>query len=178
MEEVLEASVGVQAMEHLRLSIGDFLERFKKGHVLILGDFDEAGTARIEVIRNVLRERGYHGMTLQEIKEVPEYDLRQKLTAVATICCFVVVDDSSKAGQLAELPIIEFLRTTVVILRLKGTGSSYVVRPLDATSKVAREVEYDAGSLSIVLQESIDWAESTIGDLRAKYGYIRVSQMA
>lgn len=111
-------------------------------------------------------------MTLQEIKEVAEYDLRQKLTAVATVCRFVVVDDSSKAGQLAEIPIIESLRTPVIILRLKGTASSYVVRPLDATSKVAREVEYDAGSLSTVLQQSINWAESTIGDLKTKYSRV------
>jgi hypothetical protein len=104
MDEVLEAVIYVSGMQRHKMSLDDYLERFKKGHVLILGDFSETGSSRIETIAAVLTSRGYYAFTLKDIKEVPEYDLRQKLSAVAAVCRFIVVDDSSRAGQAAEIP--------------------------------------------------------------------------
>jgi hypothetical protein len=169
MDEVLQANVYASGMEHLRISMNDYLERFKKGHVLILGDFSEEGMSRIERIRAALYEQGYYGFTLKDVKEVPEYDLRQKLTAVAPVCRFIVVDDSSQAGHAAEIPVLEMLRVTTILLRLRGSRSTFVTRALDATSKVIQEAEYDSQSLEQVLGTSIQWAESVIDQLRNRY---------
>ena len=169
MDEVLQAAVYVSGAERFKTSIGDFLERFKKGHVLLLGDFSAVGLRRIEAIKQVVERKGYYAFTLQDVKELPEYDLRQKLTAVAPVCRFVVVDDSSRAGQAAEIPIIDFLRVVTIVLRLRGSDSTFVNRPLEATSRVIKEVEYDENDLEQILDESIRWAESQIGDLSQQY---------
>jgi len=169
MDEVLEARLYVSSMERLRLSLGEYLDRFKRGHVLILGDFSEPGMARIERIRAVLSERGYDGITLKDVEEVREFDLRQKLSAVALACRFVVVDDSSQAGHVAELPIIEMLRTVTIVARLRGSRSTYVTRAMDTTSRVVKEVEYDDEALPEVVGGAVRWAESTIGEVTDRY---------
>jgi hypothetical protein len=106
---------------------------------------------------------------LQDVAEVPEYDLRQKLTAVAPVCRFVVVDDSSRAGQAAELPIIEMLRVTTIVMRLRGSQPTFVTRGLSATSKAILEVEYDLTDIEKVLNDAVQWVESTIREFRDRY---------
>lgn len=169
MEEVLRATVDVAGMERLRTSVGDYLQRFKQGHVLVLGDYSGEGGERLARIKAALGDLGYFGFTLQEVPEAAGYDLRQKLTAVAPVCRFVVVDDSSRGGQAAELPIIEMLRVTSIVLRLHGADCTFVTRALDATSKVIKEWEYDTNDLETVLCEAVRWAESTIGDLERRF---------
>ena len=169
MDEVLQASVYAGGVERFKTSVSDYLERFKKGHVLLLGDFGPEGIERIQRITELLGALGYYGFTLQDVREVPEYDLRQKLTAVAPVCRFVVVDDSSRAGQVAELPIIEMLRVTTIVMRLRGSQSTFVTRGLSVTSKTILETEYDFTDIEKVLNEAIQWAESTIEELRDRY---------
>jgi hypothetical protein len=166
MEEVLQASVSANGMERLRMSVSDYLERFKQGYVLILGDFGEQGAERIERIKELLDARGYYGFTLQDVREVPEYDLRQKLTAVASVCRFIVVDDSSRAGQAAELPIIEMLRVTTIVMRLRGSQPTFVTRGLSVTSNVIFEVDYDLTDIDQVLNEAVQLVEIRIGGLQ------------
>lgn len=169
MDEVLQASVYAGGMERFKTSVSDYLERFKRGHVLLLGDFSPEGIRRIQRIAELLSASGYYGFALQDVREVPEYDLRQKLTAVAPVCRFVVVDDSSRAGQAAELPIIEMLRVTTIVMRLRGSQSTFVTRGLSATSKTILEIEYDFTDVEKVLNDAVRWAESTIGDLQEQY---------
>jgi hypothetical protein len=172
MKEIVQAVVYARGMERQRTSLDDYLERFKERHVLILGDFSEVGRVRIEAIKAVLIRHGYYAFTLDDLKEIPELDLRQKLTAIASVCRFIVVDDSSRAGQAAEIPILESLRVVAVILRLRGSDSTFVNRPLSVTSKVIREVEYEPQTLKQVLDESIQWAEALLVDLRDRYANV------
>jgi len=169
MDEVLQASVYAGGMERSKISVSDYLERFKKGHVLLLGDFGQEGIKRIQRIAELLATLGYYGFTLQDVREVPEYDLRQKLTAVAPVCRFVIVDDSSRAGQAAELPIIDMLRVTTIVMRLRGSQSTFVTRGLSATSKTILEIDYDFTDIEKVLNEAVQWVESTIEELRERY---------
>ena len=164
MDETLQASVYASGMERSRLSVDDYLERFKKRHVLLLGDFGSEGIKRIERIREVLTDLGYYAFTLKDIREVPEYDLRQKLNAVAPVCRFVVVDDSSRAGQVAEIPILEMLRVTAVVMRARGANTTFVTRPLNVTSNVIREVDYDQTDVGVVLADAARWADTRIQD--------------
>jgi len=52
MDKVLQAAVYVSGAERFKTSIDDFLERFKKGHVLLLGGFSEVeyGAENLEQI--------------------------------------------------------------------------------------------------------------------------------
>jgi hypothetical protein len=169
MDEVLRAAIDVMATRQLRTSLGDFLRRFKNGHVLLLGDFSDEGRVRLQEIKNTLGKLGYYALTLDEVQEPASYDLRHKLTAVASVCRFVIIDDSSKGGQAAELPIVESVRATAVVLRRIGSDSTFVTRGLGATSKVIREYDYENATLSDVLITAVGWAENTIADLEREY---------
>jgi hypothetical protein len=169
MDEVLRAAIDVMAMRQHRMSLGDYLQRFKKGHVLLLGDFSDEGRRRLLDIKDVLGRLGYFALTLDEVQEPSSYDLRNKLTAVASVCRFVIVDDSSKSGQAAEIPIVESIRATAVVLRRVGSDTTFVTRGLGATSKVIREYDYDSASLDEVLIKAVAWAENTIADLEYEY---------
>jgi hypothetical protein len=172
MDEVLQATVAATNMQTLRMSLSDYLERFKQGHVLLLGDYSEAGTQRLNRIREALAALGYYGFTLEDVKEVPEYDLRQKLTAIAPVCRFVLVDDSSRSGHTAELPIIDGLRVVAVVLRHGQSRPTFVTRGLDTTSKVIKEYEYNDTDLETVLCHAVAWAESTMKALQCSLSRI------
>lgn len=148
--------------------MGSQLSWFKQKHVLLLGDFSPAGKARLETIGLILRQRGYQVFTLDEVNESPDYDLRQKLTAAATVCRFVVVDDSSRAGQLAEIPELDHLRVISVVLRNRTCVSTFVLRPLEATSKVMKEIEYNPEDLQTATDHGIAWAEDRVEQLRVE----------
>lgn len=169
MDEVLRAAIDVMAMTQLRMSLGDYLQRFKKGHVLLLGDFGHEGRLRLEDIKSTLGRLGYFAFTLDEVQEPSSYDLRHKVTAVASVCRFVVIDDSAKSGQAAEIPIVEAVRATTVVLRRVGSESTFVTRGLGATSKIIREYNYESGTLDQVLVTAVGWAENTIADLEREY---------
>ncbi len=55
MDEVLvQASVYAGGVKRFKTTVSDYLERFKKGHVLLLGDFGPEGTERIQRITEFL----------------------------------------------------------------------------------------------------------------------------
>ena len=85
------------------------------------------------------------------------------------MCRFVVIDDSAKSGQAAEIPIVEAVRATTVVLRRVGSESTFVTRGLGATSKIIREYNYESGTLDQVLVTAVGWAENTIADLEREY---------
>jgi len=169
MDEVLQAAIGVRDMERASIPLGEYLTRYKQRHVLVLGDFGDEGRSRLTDIKDSLYRLGYLPFTLNEVEEVREYDLRHKLAAVAAVCRFVVVDDSSRAGQLAEIPEIEKLRAIMVILRHRGNTSTFVLRALEATSKVIKEVDYDESDLDVRLKESVVWAEDRVKELGERF---------
>jgi hypothetical protein len=170
MDEVLEAAIGVREMERASIPIDEYLQRFKRRHVLVLGDYSESGRHRLTAIRQALARRDYLPLILDEITEFPEYDLRHKLVAVASVCRFVVVDDSSRAGHLVEIPEIEKLRVIAVVLRLRGSQSSFLTRPLEATSKIIKEEQYEPTTLDEVVGKTAKWAEERVKELGERFG--------
>lgn len=169
MDEVLQAVIGIHEMQRLSIPIDEYLVRFKKRHVLVLGDFSDEGRRRIAAIKVALGRRGYYPFTLDEIEEFSEYDLKHKLIAVASVCRFVVIDDSSRAGQSAEIPVIDTLRILAIVLRLRGSESTFVNRPLEATSRVIKEAEYDEESLDQAVGETTRWAEALVKELGERF---------
>lgn len=150
-------------------TLAGHLRHHKRRHVLVLGDFSDEGRERLTVIKNAVASRGYQPILLDEIDESPDYDLRQKLVAIASVCRFAIVDDSSRSGHLMEIVELEKIRVTSVILRKRGTNSTYVHQPIGATSKIMKAFPYDQEDLDTDLPPALEWAESTVTSLRAEY---------
>ena len=81
---------------------------------------------------------------------------------LALACLFVLIEDSTKTVQLAEVPLVEIVRQVTIILGTKGTRSSFMTAGLSQTSAVTLEREYDDGTVEVVLAESVRWAEEQL----------------
>ena len=102
------------------------------------------------------------------VKDIPDdfrYNLIQKAVAIGSVSRFVVVDDSSKSGHLAELP--EALRNDwiTVILRMRGSEPSFLTRGASVTSSVVLEREYVVDKLRATMEEGVQWAEARVEEL-------------
>lgn len=158
-DEVLAALFDIQQSSARNVDLGTYLRTFKQRTVLVLGDLN-SGRERLEAIRDSLTQVGYQAVLLSEIPEEPSYDLRQKFQAVASVCRFLVFDDSTPAGQIAEMILAEPLDSIRVVLREGETKSTYMTRGMGLTSKVVREWSYDVNNLGAVIAEAVEWAES------------------
>lgn len=164
-DEVLRAVVDLQLARRRELSLADYLSTFKQQLVLILGDYSLEGRARLQAIADELESLGYEPVMLDEIPDDIHYDLRQKAVAVGSVARFVVVDDSSKAGQLVEHVYAEQNRWVTVVLRGADGASSFVLRGAEHYSRVLREITYRSGGLAPALSEGVKWAEDTLRDV-------------
>jgi hypothetical protein len=166
-DEVLAALFDIRQSAAQDVDFGTYLQQFKARNVLILGDF-RRGRDRLEAIREELAAIGYSGVLLDEIPEVPDYDLRQKFQAIASVCRFLVFEDSTPSGHIGEMFLAGHLDSIRIVLREGEQKSTFVTQGMGLTSKVVREWRYDASSLSAVLAEAVAWAESLVGDLAEK----------
>jgi hypothetical protein len=160
MDELLVALVDEQQMGRRQEDLGDLLVRLRQGRVLVLGDFGD-GRRRLDAVGDALERMGYVPVFADQIPDIPDQDLPQKVMKLSLLCRFVVVEDSRPAGQLTEIPLVADKATTVV-LRERGRGASWMTRGVSLGRDTIKEVEYDPDALDEVLSECARWAEDTI----------------
>jgi len=131
--------------------------------VLVLGDFADEGRMRLAEIKRVLGDAGYEPFQADEIEDIPRQDIRTKILTLATVCRFVVMDDSSRGGQIGEVPIVEQAKTPLVILRLEGSFSSMMTR--GHSWGTVYQGEYTSSTLPARLTEGIAAAEHAISEI-------------
>ena len=168
LQELLAAAVDVREMERQSLDIADFLATYRQRHVLLLGDFG-AGADRLTALETELRTLGYLPIRADRIPDIREYDLRQKIQLLMLSCRFVVIEDSTAAGQLSEIPLVEASRIVTLVLRSHGRSSSWMTAGLSQSSNVMREYEYDTDSLTAVMRDGTKWAETQLEDRGRKF---------
>lgn len=151
-DELLLGVIDVQRMRDTgATSILAYVTAYKPKQVLVLGDFSPEGRQRLNDIKAHLTTLGYLPIFVDEVPDVPHFDLMQKLVAVASSCKFIVMDDSSRSGHLSEFPLVAQNRWYAAILRLSGSRSTFMTRGVAETTQTMVEYEYDASSLSSVL---------------------------
>ena len=168
-DEILAALVDINNAERKRLSITDYINTFKEKMVLLLGDYDENGIKRLERIKNSLIEKGYEPILVKDIPDNPYQDLRQKVSAVGHIARFVIVDDSSKSGHLAELQLCEQNNWVTVVLRAGDKGSSWMTAGIAKFSNVILEHPYDPDAPKTAVDFGCTWAENKLDELERAF---------
>jgi hypothetical protein len=163
-DEVLTALLDLRLSEANSVDLGTYLRKFKERTVLVLGDFND-GRDRLRAIVDVLGDLGYQPILLDQVPEEPNYDLRQKFHAVASVSRFLVFEDSTPAGQIAEMYLADALHSIRIVLRYDDAKSTYMTQGMGLTSTVMTEREYDDENLRAVLTDAVSWAEQRIVDL-------------
>lgn len=165
-DEIVIALVDIKGAQCKGIDLHVYLANYKQKHVLVLGDYGAEGRIRLRNISEVLVGLGYEPLLVDEIPEHPQYSLIQKVVALGSVMRFVVVDDSSKSGHLVELQHALANNWVTIILRMRGSETSFMTKGADLQSKVVLEQDYEPSALSSVLGESVQWAEETIRDLQ------------
>jgi hypothetical protein len=161
-DEILVALSDVSAAAKHGLSLNESLRRFKERTVLVLGDYAAEGMARIDAICQELTKERYAPILAKDVSDLPGQDLQQKVVALGSVSRFVVVDDSTKAGQMVELVKAQENRFITIVLRKQGLQGSYMTRAASATSTVIFEAEYTDDALGQILGKALVWAEERI----------------
>jgi hypothetical protein len=166
--EVLVALVEISRALEKNISVPEYIDKFKKKTVLVLGDY-ETGLKRLESICRILGELGYEPIMLRDIPDHPHHDIRQKVVAIGAISRFVVVDDSSKSGHLLEVELCDQNKWVTILLRVTDHGGSWMTAGLSHQSNVILEQPYDPSSLEGVIPRISEWAEKKLEELKVKY---------
>lgn len=137
-------------------------QHLAKNSVLLLGDFSTEGRERLRHIEEVIARLGWNPVYVDQFDDIPHQDIRTKALTLASICRFVLMDDSSKAGQLSEIPLIEQAKTPAAILRLEGTHSSSMTRGIGGPYSAISTYEYNATTLAGVVETAAREAEERV----------------
>jgi hypothetical protein len=168
-DEVLAALAQTKRAEERRLSLPEYIAKFKERTVLLLGDYDDVGTERLRRLAAVLTERGYDPIRIKDVPDLPTQDLSQKVATIGSLARFVVVDDSTKSGHLVEVQLCRTYNWITVLLRQGGTGASWMTAGASFTSNVILEQGYDEATPREAIDVAIQWAEAKIIELQRKF---------
>jgi hypothetical protein len=170
-DEVLQAQLDLQQSTAREVDLSTYLSTYKEKTVLFLGDFNQ-GRDRLELVRAAFDRLGYSTILLDGIPENPHYDLPQKFRAVASVCRFLVFDDTSPAGQIGEMFLAEGLQAIRIVLREGTSQSTFMTKSMAVTSTVIRDWSYDAATIDATAAEAAAWAESRVEDLAQQRDHI------
>ena len=165
-DEVLAALVEVKLAENNGVTLDQYIASHKEKTVLVLGDYSREGLARIETIVTTLESFGYKPILIKDIPDNLYQDISQKVVAIGAIARFVVVDDSSKSGHLAEIPLCRQNNWITIIMRLNGVGGSWMTSGASTFSNVILELPYSETSVRDAMLEGTNWAEEQLESLK------------
>ena len=171
-DEVLAGLFEVRRSQSRRLSLTEYISSVKQRTILVLGDYSSDGRLRIEKIRQSLKVLNYDTMLVEELPDQPHLDLPQKVALLAGLSRFIVVDDSSKSGHLAEIEICKKGGWVTVLLRSTDSHGSYMSSGASATSNVILERTYSPDGIDTAVKEIAHWAEAKLKELGATYDKI------
>jgi len=168
-DEVLAALVELKRAKSRNISIAEYISSFKKKTVLLLGNYDKEGKQRLNKIACILKKLGYEPLLIEDIPDNPYQDLTQKVSAIGHLARFVVIDDSSRSGHLAEFPICKQNNWVTILLRTGGRGSSWMTAGASLHSKVILEKNYDLSVPGPAIAEAVGWAEEKLRELKREF---------
>jgi hypothetical protein len=136
--------------------------RCKKNHVLIIGKYGE-NRPRLEKIRGVLKEFGFVGLIVDDLPDIEEQSLAEKVVTFASIARFVICDDIAASGHINELDICSERRFTTAILRRGGKGATLMQADIADDVSFMRAIDYQNDEdLEDAVRKGVLWAQETV----------------
>jgi hypothetical protein len=170
--EVLSGLIELNRSRAKGISIDEYTSVHKEKTILLLGDYDETGLQRLQLIGNALEKLGYEPLLIKDVPDHPHQDLSQKVISAGAVARFIVVDDSSKSGHLMEIPICKQNNWVTILLRAESSEGTLMTAGASAFSKVILEKTYSLTSLEKDILEATLWAEETIKNLEKRFSEI------
>jgi hypothetical protein len=165
-DEILAALFLAQRADKFSTKLEEYVASFRRKTVLVLGSYDPEGKRRLQSIAAALEQTGYEPVLVEDIPEFEHYDLSQKVVAIGAVSRFIVIDDSTPSGHLAEVELCRTNRWVTAILRADARGASWMTAGASITSNVMLEAAYDPESPQSAVDEATRWAEARLAELK------------
>lgn len=143
----------------------ELIRKLRSNQVLILGKDSEPEVAILRNIKTLLEKKGFRSILVKDLQEIPEVTNEEKVRILASLCRFVICEDSYPAGQIAELKMCAINRIPTAILREKGKGSTWMTRDYPFDFSFIKEFYYfrnDVKFIEKAVSSAINWANKLL----------------
>jgi hypothetical protein len=124
--------------------------------VLILGQ-DSTELHKLRAIQLWLYKRGFDPILVRDLPDIREQTVEEKVELLATMCRFVVCEDSTPSGHIDELAILRATRITTALVRQQGRGGTWMQADYPADFRFMRSFTY-TDTVTECLEEVTAWA--------------------
>lgn len=168
-EEVLSASAEIQLARRRSTTIEEFVAVHKEHSVLVLGSYDEPGRERLAKLSEAMRREGYEPFLASDVVDEPSLSLQQKVTLLAHLARFVVIDDTDPSGHVVEMKIAFDNNLHTIVLQGTGHPSSSMLAEMPILKSNFKAFPYDPYDPGDVVVAAVRWVESTMTDVTGAY---------
>jgi predicted aspartyl protease len=144
----------------------------KKSLVLILGQ-DTTEIFRLRIVQQHLAQKGYNGIIVKEQPDINIQSIEEKVNMLASLCRFIVCDNSFTSGHIDELKICAINRFVTAIIQEKGKGATWMQVDYKYDFSFMNTFYYDDPSdIPNAANQAIAWAENKLNDRKLIYDKI------
>ena len=152
-----------------QIKFKSILNATKKNVVLILGQ-DTTEMERLKKIKICLEQKGYEGLIIKEMKTDNVYQSpEEKVNTIAHLCRFVIAEDTTLSGHIAELKSCENLKLVIAIIHEGDFGSTAMQATYPYDHPFINRFKYpNINEIENIIEKVIKWANGIL-DERVKY---------
>ncbi|MCX5904302.1 MAG: retropepsin-like aspartic protease [Proteobacteria bacterium] len=144
----------------------------KKQMVLVLGQ-DTTHIDRLMLIKNQLNVRGYTGIIVKDQSDVDIQSIEEKVNMLASLCRFVICDNSFPSGHIDELKICSLNRFVTAVIQEKGRGATWMQSDYPVDYSFITVIEYsDIRGIPDVVEQAIEWAKNKLDERKSFFDKI------
>jgi hypothetical protein len=111
--------------------------------VLILGSYSKEDEDRLREISKGVEKKGYKPVLIKDIPDFEASDIRAKVRTWASLCSFLIMDDSEASGHLVEFEMCRSNEWALLLMRAKGSSGTFMTRGASSNNSAIHEIEYD-----------------------------------
>jgi hypothetical protein len=136
----------------------------KQQMVLVLGQ-DTTHINRLKAIQNHLSSHGYSGIIVKEQTDIDIQSVEEKVNMLASLCRFVICDNSFASGHIDELKICAQNRFVTAVIQEKGKGATWMQSDYRVDFSFIDIFEYpDVAGIPLAVDQAVKWADKKLDD--------------
>lgn len=136
----------------------------KQQLVLVLGQ-DTTHIARLKAIQSRLASVGFTGIIVKDQSDIDIQSVEEKVNMLASLCRFVICDNSFASGHIDELKICALNRFVTAIIQEEGKGATWMQSDYPLDYSFISVFHYsDVGKIPQAVDQAVDWARKKLDE--------------
>lgn len=151
------------------LHILDAIPNLKEETILILGQ-DTTEIHRLREIQRRVGELGYSGIIVKDIVDIEIQSIEEKVTMLASLCRFIICENSTTSGHIDELKIAATNRFVTAIIQQEGTGATWMQADYDLDFSFMSQFTYSSlKEIDSCIDSIVEWAEKKVEERKEHF---------